>query len=268
MTDLLSDRILRDMHRSGLHRAKLIHIPGNLLQQNSTQLVPVFTGLYPIPEARPQPSEGGFGCIEPFAAVHHYRFISGTLKKHIAAIREEQGFSKNEFRVFSNSPLPERAVAAAAGLGWVGRNGLLMNRTYGSSFIIAGVLLSGSAAESIPAEPGSPAAVSSLKAPENLHELCGSCRECEKACPTGAVRPEGGIDTGRCLQALATNTGPLPEFALKKWGIRIYGCGICQQACPVNKNRDFRGAPPAAGGGTAEPERAAGRIVSLPGCFP
>ena len=118
-----------------------------------------------------------------------------------------------------------------------------MNRTYGSSFIIAGVLLSGDAAESILAKTVSPAVVSSLKAPENLHGICGSCRECEKACPTGAIRPEGGIDTGRCLQALATKTGQLPEFALKNWGMRIYGCGICQRACPVNKNRDFR-APP------------------------
>ena len=219
--------ILNEFRTEGFHLPSAAKISASPLPQGV-----VIMGLLPIPDPREAPAEG-CGEIAPFAAVHYYRIAARKCKKIAAHIRREGGLPKKSIRIFSNSPLPERSLAAALGIGWVGRNGLLMNREYGSSFILAGLMLESFDGRGLPL-------LESLNPPADPHAACGDCRACAAACPTGAILPAGGIDTGRCLQYLSTFQGDLPVEAETVWGSRIYGCQICQNLCPVNIRRGLR----------------------------
>ena len=226
---MTTEDIQDEFRTAGFHLPKAAGTSPPLLPQGV-----VIIGLLPIPDPRKAPAAGR-GEIAPFAAVHYYRIAAQKLKTIAGRIRREEELPGRSIRVFSNSPLPERALAAALGIGWVGRNGLLMNREYGSSFILAGLMVESFDGEGLPL-------LESLDPPADPHAACGSCRACAAACPVGAILPAGGIDTGRCLQYLSTFRGDLPPEAEAAWGLRIYGCQICQQVCPVNLRRGFRAA--------------------------
>lgn len=122
-----------------------------------------------------------------------------------------------------NSPLPEVALAEAAGLGRKGRHNLLITRPYGS-WVFLGEIVSTVA---LPRNPRN-------ALPED-HLACASCRRCEAACPTGALA-EGAFDRGRCLSLLSQRKGALTgeEEAMLRRGESAWGCDICQEACPLN----------------------------------
>ena len=197
----------------------------------------VIMGIFPIPDPAPS-ADPGKVLVAPFAAAHYYRDCVKRLKALVSELQRGTGVSKQHVRLFSNSRLPERSIAAALGIGWVGRNGLLMNREYGSSFVLAGILASLDEGE-ISRLRGNEdlARISSLEAPADPHGECGSCRACVSACPTGAIAESGGVRLERCLQYLATTREDLPDFARKVWDRRLYGCMDCQNSCPVNRRR-------------------------------
>lgn len=218
---------------AGLFDRKLLGFP------DGSGRILVCIGFIPLPDPRPPPP-GAVGRLAPFAARHHYRRIVAALRPLSRRIREEHRLPKAAFRLFSNSSLPERSLAAALRLGWVGRHGLLMNGAYGSAFLLAGLAVDLEAADPAPGGIYSLTSYSSLAPPADLFLRCGTCRACLEACPVGAIGaidPEGGVDPDRCLQQISTRPGPLPEGARRVWGRRIYGCQICQQVCPVNRGR-------------------------------
>jgi len=114
------------------------------------------------------------------------------------------------------SPLSEKALALAAGIGWRGGHSLVLNARLGSYFML-GCLLTSAA---LP--PDGPVA-----------EQCGGCRRCLEACPTGALVEFGVLDARRCIShATSSRRGePADAPALSGW---LYGCDACQQACPFN----------------------------------
>jgi len=116
------------------------------------------------------------------------------------------------------SPVLEKDLARLAGIGFRGRNTLLMSGELGSYFFIGGIALN------FELEPDKPAAGS-----------CGACRLCEAACPAGALNG-GALDAGRCLSYWTTQSKEkIPaELAAKSAGF-AYGCDLCQEACPLNK---------------------------------
>lgn len=119
-----------------------------------------------------------------------------------------------------SSPLDERACARLAGLGMVGRHGLLILPPYGS-WIFLGTILTDLPLPSAP-----------VPAPD-----CEGCNACIRACPTGALTPSG-INPDRCLSALTQKKGALTreEEALLTDHPLIWGCDLCQLACPHNQN--------------------------------
>ena len=169
--------------------------------------------------------------IAPFARANYYQEAVNRLKRVVRRLGERTGRPKREFRIFVNSPLPEKSLALEAGIGFQGRNSLIITGETGSLTVLAGLALPflpeeaasenrddlGTAAETAP--PGSG---------------CGSCRACVDACPAGAITFPGGVDTSRCLQALSTR--PFPEEFWPLWENRLYGCQICQEVCPKNRN--------------------------------
>ncbi len=126
-----------------------------------------------------------------------------------------------EGRIFvDTAPVLERAWALEAGIGWIGRNSMLINRNKGS-YIFLGVLVTNTSLEYDKPAPG---------------DYCGSCRKCINACPTGAIMENRTINANKCLSYLTIeNKGQIPEEYANKAGRRIFGCDICQEVCPWNK---------------------------------
>ena len=125
----------------------------------------------------------------------------------------------------------DREAAVRAGVGFYGKNTMLITRTHGS-WVVLGTLVT--AAEIEPSEP--------------LGLDCGSCRICIDACPTDALAEAGVLDANRCLSWSTQRPGSIPEEHRAAIGDSVYGCDICQAVCPWNRGVEKRrAAEPAAG---------------------
>jgi epoxyqueuosine reductase len=127
-----------------------------------------------------------------------------------------------EGRAFVDSaPLLEKAWAAEAGLGWQGKHSIVINKEIGSFFFIGSLILN--------IELDYDKAVS--------RDYCGDCTRCIDACPTMAINENRTIDARKCIANLTIeNRGPIPEELIPRMGARVYGCDICQEVCPWNKD--------------------------------
>ena len=125
------------------------------------------------------------------------------------------------YRVFVDSaPVMEKALAAKAGLGWVGKHSLLLERTAGSWFCLGVIYVN----LALPVD-----------APQAAH--CGSCNACRNACPTDALVAPYQVDARRCIAYLTIEAQGAIPVALRPYiGNRIYGCDDCQIACPWNRD--------------------------------
>ena len=135
-----------------------------------------------------------------------------------------------EWRYFSNSSLPERRLALEAGLGRLGRHGLVVTPGHGSA-VVLGLLLLPLAPTHFSAAEAAASALAHPSSKQLLSPGCEGCSACIDACPTGALH-DGGFDRLRCLQHWSSIPGPLPEAIEAAWGARLYGCDACQEACP------------------------------------
>ncbi|ADH61279.1 domain of unknown function DUF1730 [Thermoanaerobacter mathranii subsp. mathranii str. A3] len=117
-----------------------------------------------------------------------------------------------------NNPLLEREIAYHAGIGWYGKNGLIINDEYGSYIFLGEILINKYFESDIPKQ-----------------SKCGDCDLCVKACPTKAIVKPYIINANKCLSYITVKKGKIDEKMAKKMGRRIYGCDTCQQVCPFNK---------------------------------
>jgi epoxyqueuosine reductase len=115
-----------------------------------------------------------------------------------------------------SAPLAEKAFAVAAGIGWAGRNSLVLNERLGSYFFLACLLTSAELPRDAPVEPG-----------------CGTCTLCIQACPTDALLGPGILAAEKCVsyQNTESQAAPVPGVRLNGW---LFGCDTCQQVCPFN----------------------------------
>jgi epoxyqueuosine reductase len=180
--------------------------------------------------ARPS-AENPVGSIAAFAQKNFYREMTRRLKG-VLRLLEKDGFlpENSGCRIFCNSRLPEKELAVRAGLGARGKNGLVIIPGAGSLVVLGGIVFS---EQGVRAARGSPAEKTGSGG-EDFAGVCGNCAACLSACPTGAIRAPGRIDLGLCIQAYAARELPAPKKVRDAWGITLYGCGICQAACPHN----------------------------------
>lgn len=125
-----------------------------------------------------------------------------------------------ELKVFvDTAPVPEKPLAAAAGLGWQGKHTNMVSRAYGSWLFLGAIYTN-----------------MDLPADTPHTDQCGSCRACLDACPTDAFPEPYKIDARRCISYLTIeHKGPIPHEFRRAIGNRIYGCDDCLAACPWNK---------------------------------
>lgn len=163
----------------------------------------------------------------------YHRVLGKKLKALCAKIQHTFPGSQNRWYV-DTGPIPEKPWAQQAGLGWIGKNSLLLTRDYGS-WIFLGVVLT-----SLQLDPD---------APHSAH--CGTCTRCLEACPTQAIVAPGVIDSRRCIayHTLESHADTLPkDLDTAGW---VAGCDICQDVCPWNQRfaqptalPDFQPYPP------------------------
>jgi epoxyqueuosine reductase len=150
----------------------------------------------------------------------YHDIIPARLKLIVEFIEEQLGHPVPNRYYTDTGPILERDLAQRAGLGWIGKNTMLINPAVGSTFFIAEILLG------IELEPDLPFAT----------DHCGTCTRCITACPTGCILPDRTLDARRCISYLTIELkGDIPEELrpmMKDW---IFGCDVCQQVCPWNR---------------------------------
>ena len=157
--------------------------------------------------------------LAKYAYGQDYHFvIKDKLKEFMLQIQREIGHV--EGRVFVDSaPVHERAWAAKSGLGWIGKNSLLLNREMGSFFFLAELIID-----------------LELEADGPMKDYCGTCTACQDACPTDAIPEPYVVDGSRCISYLTIELkDEIPTEFKKSMEGWAFGCDICQDVCPWNR---------------------------------
>jgi epoxyqueuosine reductase len=166
-----------------------------------------------LPEAgSPGPPEPGTGRIARFATEDHYRGLRRVLD---AVATELHGAGHRAEALADDDRLVDRAAAVRAGVGWWGKNAMVLAPGHGPWLLLGSVVTD---AELVPTPP--------------MARSCGSCSACLPACPTGALVAPGVLDARRCIARWAQAPGVIPTAFRRAMGDRLYGCDDCLDACP------------------------------------
>ncbi len=148
----------------------------------------------------------------------YHRVIKDRLKEMLQRMQQKLG-EINGRAFVDSAPVMERAWAKKAGLGWIGKNSLLLNRSMGSFFFLAQLIVD------LPLGYDGP-----------VKDYCGSCTACMDACPTNAIPQPYVVDGSRCISYFTIELkDEIPREAQGKFNDWIFGCDICQDVCPWNR---------------------------------
>jgi len=207
---------MRYMARHGVKRSR----PNDLLP-GTVRIISARMDYWPPDGADPEDVLGSSGraYISRYALGRDYHKL---LRKRLQRLAEriEAAIGPFGYRAFADSaPVLEKALAAKAGLGWIGKHTNLLSREAGSWFFL------GELYTDLP-----------LPMDREATPHCGSCRACIDVCPTGAIVAPYELDARRCISYLTIELrGSIPEHLRPLIGNRIYGCDDCQLVCPWNK---------------------------------
>ena len=163
--------------------------------------------------------------ISRYALGRDYHKLIRSRLSRIACLIEQWaadnlGMESAQRAFVDSAPVLEKPLAEKAGLGWIGKNTLLLNRDAGSWFFLGEIYTS------LPLQT------------DNLHteDECGKCKACLKICPTDAFPEPYVLDANKCISYLTIeNTGPIAVELRSKIGNRVFGCDDCQLVCPWNR---------------------------------
>ena len=182
---------------------------------------------YYAPRPKPRPHTGR---VSRYAWGRDYHNALRKPLNALAAYIERMGEEVAGYCCIDTGPVLERAWAERAGVGWVGKNTMLIREGMGSWLFLSVI------ATAVELAPGAPAV-----------GRCGTCTACMDACPTGAIVAPGVLDARRCIAYhTVENRGDIPEELAPAFGDWLFGCDACQEACPWNRrapetrNADFR----------------------------
>jgi epoxyqueuosine reductase len=215
-----TERHIRDRRKRGLFadmrftmaRPEVSCHPETLLPNARTVVSAALCYYAPGPE--PEPGEGR---LPRYTWSDAYE----VLRERLDALGRRLGGS---YRVFVDANQHvDREAAARSGVGFYGKNTLLITRRHGS-WVVLGTLVT-----DVEVEPTPPLGVD-----------CGSCTLCIEACPTNALDEPGTLDATRCLSYWTQASAPIPPDYRAELGDRVYGCDICQDVCPWNRGIERR----------------------------
>ncbi|MFQ6034664.1 MAG: tRNA epoxyqueuosine(34) reductase QueG [Sedimentisphaerales bacterium] len=205
-----------------MHRNFQMRINPAELLENAKSVISV--GLnYKPPKQKQTPTNhtAPAGKVANYAQYENYHlFIKKQLRKLTDFIGPISGTS-HKFRICVDSaPLAERALAARAGLGFIGKSHMLINPTLGPQIFLGEI-------------------ITTLKLPpaQPITNSCSDCNKCIEACPTAALRADGQFDANKCVSYLTIEyKGQIPTDLAEKIGDRLFGCDDCVLVCPYQKN--------------------------------
>jgi len=234
--ELFAQWIANGGHASMSYLAKNVSI-----RQKPQQRFPwaksVITILVPYSPERPDAPPGAMSHhIARYALGDDYHDVLDRILRQLESVAGPLG---KTWRYVDTGPLSDRAYAAQAGLGWIGKNGMLINQEIGS-YTFIGTLVT---------------ALENDIAPQPVADRCGTCTRCLDACPTNAILPDRTLDSALCISyATIEHRGPL-EIEVAG---NAFGCDICQEVCPWNRD-----APPSHDAFTARESYRATPVTDL-----
>ena len=173
--------------------------------------------LVPYASERPRAEEGALSNhIARYALGDDYHQVLETMLRDL---EQALGPDVKTWRYVDTGPLSDRSLAAQAGLGWIGRNGMLITAEHGSYFFIGTLLTS----------------LENDISTTEVADRCGACTRCIDACPTDAILPGRLVASELCISyGTIEHRGPLPDALREHLDGNAFGCDICQEACPWN----------------------------------
>jgi epoxyqueuosine reductase len=211
--ELFARWIAREHHATMGYLAKNAAIRANPLERFPWARS-VVTILVPYASERPDaPRDALSHHVARYALGDDYHEVLDRILRAI-----EQEIPAKSWRYVDTGPLSDRAYAAQAGLGWIGRNGMLIHEEHGSYFFI-GTLLT---------------ALENDIETATIADRCGTCTRCVDACPTNVILSDRTVDSAHCISyATIEHRGALEDdFPLAG---NAFGCDICQEVCPWNE---------------------------------
>lgn len=196
--------------------------PLKLLPECST----IISLAYPYPNEKPS-TEDGYTLARystPDEDDYHIR-----LKAKCEELSDfiDTFYAENKTRILVDSaPVLERSFAYSSGMGFIGKNNMLIIPDYGSYFYLAELLVT---------------APVDIPVVEPINDLCGSCSKCIDSCPTGALKGSRDFDSSRCLSYLTIEHRENIDISMGQYmGKCFLGCDICQEVCPYNKGKKIK----------------------------
>lgn len=190
--------------------------------------LPYHVGDVPIEAAG---SDGPNGIVSRYAWGRDYHNVLKKKLKTLVALLESKHASARFYA--DTGPVLDRAAAFRAGVGWYGKSTMILTEEQGTWVFLAEIITD-----------------MKLEYTKPLKKNCGSCTRCIDACPTGAIVAPYQVDARRCIAYLTIeNRGGIPREFRSHVGVRVFGCDICQDVCPVNRyaatdgDEDFRPRP-------------------------
>jgi epoxyqueuosine reductase len=172
----------------------------------------------------PERPEGESGVVARYARGRDYHNVMRRPLRRLRDAVERLVPGSVGYASCDARPVMEKAWAQRAGLGWIGKNGCLVTPGLGSYVLLGCVVTTG------------------VLAPDEAHpDRCGTCEACLPSCPTGAIPAPRFVDARRCISFhTIEHRDPIPDELKPKLAGRLFGCDLCQEACPWNRHE----APP------------------------
>lgn len=212
--------------------------PTRVLNGASTLIVAAMSYVQDPSDAATAPSDIAVAAqVAAYATADHYGRLAAGLEVVASELRQR---GARAVVVLDRNDVVDREAAWRAGIGWYGKNSLLLAPGWGSWVVLGSVVTDARLVEHTPIP---------------VTDHCGPCRRCVDACPTDAIVADGVVDARRCLSWLLQAPGSFPVNYREALGDRIYGCDDCQVVCPPNRAVELRSVRR----GTARSDRDPGR---------